>query len=56
MVVIDDKTKQIVLQGRSDLATRLWLVPIVQKQIKLQQKYRFNIPTDIPHAANSAYH
>jgi hypothetical protein len=57
VVVINNNTKQVILEGRRDPATRLWLVPIVQQQIKLQQQYKFKIPTTaIPHAANSAYH
>jgi hypothetical protein len=56
VVVINNKTKQIILKGRRDPATRLWLVPIVQQQIQLQQKYKVNIPTGVPYAANSAYH
>jgi hypothetical protein len=56
VVVINNKTKQIILKGRRDPATRLWLVPIVQQQIQLQQEYKFKIPTSVPHAANSAYH
>jgi hypothetical protein len=30
--------------------------PIVQQRIQLQHKYKFKIPTAVPHAANSAYH
>ena len=55
VVVIDNKTEQVILKGRRDPATRLWLIPIVQQQIKLQQKYQFKIPAPaVPHAANSA--
>jgi hypothetical protein len=57
VVVIDNNTKQIILKGQRDPATRLWLVPIVQQQIQLQHKYKFKIPTfAVPHAAKSAYH
>jgi hypothetical protein len=56
VVVIDNNTKKVILEGKRDPATRLWLVPIVQQRIHLQQEYKFKIPTDVPHAANSAYH
>jgi hypothetical protein len=57
VVVIDNTTEQVILKGRRDLATRLWLIPIVQQQIKLQHQYKFKIPTsDVPHTVNSAYH
>jgi hypothetical protein len=57
VVVIDNNTQKVILEGRRDPATRLGLVPIVQQQIELQHQFKFNIPTTaIPHAANSAYH
>ena len=57
VVVINNNTQQVILKGRRDPATRLWLIPIVQKKIQLQHQFNFKIPTTvIPHAANSAYH
>jgi hypothetical protein len=57
VVVINNNTKQVILEGRRDPATRLWLIPIVQKKLQLQHKFKFKIPpTAVPHAANSAYH
>jgi hypothetical protein len=57
VVVIDNNTQMVILEGRRDPTTRLWLVPIVQQQIKLQHQFKFKIPTTaIPHSANSAYH
>jgi hypothetical protein len=34
VVVINNKTKQVILEGRRDPATRLWLVPIVHIRSK----------------------
>jgi hypothetical protein len=46
----------VILKGRRDPATRLWLIPIVQQQIELQHQFKFKIPTsDVPHTVNSAY-
>jgi hypothetical protein len=57
VVIIDNDTQQVIIKGQRDPATRLWLVPIVQQQIQLQNKYKFKILTSaVPHTANSAYH
>jgi hypothetical protein len=56
VVAIDNNTQQVILKGRRDPATRLWLIQIVQQQIQLQQQYKFKIfTTTVPHAANSAW-
>jgi hypothetical protein len=56
VVVIDKNTEQMILKGRRDPATRLWLIPIVQQPIKLQHQFKFKIPTiDVPHTVNSTY-
>jgi hypothetical protein len=57
VVVINNKTKQVILEGRRDPAIRLWLIPILQKKLQVQNKFKFEIPpTAVTHAANSAYH
>jgi hypothetical protein len=56
VVVIDNNTEQVILKGRRDPATRLWLIPIVQQPIKIEHQFKFKIPTsDVPHTVNSAY-
>jgi hypothetical protein len=56
VVVIDNNIEQVILKGRRDPATRLWLIPIVQQQIELQHQFKFKIPTsDVTHTVNSAY-
>jgi hypothetical protein len=55
VVVINNKTKQVILEGKRDPATRLWLVPIIQQKLQ-QQQSKVNHNISVPHTVNSAYH